>query len=189
MTAGLRSAHAGVAASGYLHPDYARSVSEFGVPRALSRCGGWVVERSIGGSDQRDAMGCYPLFACSDWRRLGRDLDDLRAALVSLVLVADPFGEYTAGELDAAFDVVRTFKEHFVVELSEVAVNRLARSHRRNLAAAGGGIMTSAGFRVACSTIPSSVTRNVDSLGQPRPQLHDWNGDELPSRLHWTAAR
>ena len=53
--------------SGYMHLGYAESLVEFGTPRELPRSGGWVLERQIPGFSYRDAMGCYPLFACQDW--------------------------------------------------------------------------------------------------------------------------
>ena len=37
-------------------------------------CGGSILERPIGALPDRDAMGCYPLFACQDWSRLADDL-------------------------------------------------------------------------------------------------------------------
>ena len=78
---------------GYAHPFYAASLAEFGAPLRLPRCGGWVLERSVPGGHARDAMGCYPLFVCQDWRALAADLDDLDGP-VSLSLVSDPFGDY-----------------------------------------------------------------------------------------------
>ena len=35
--------------SGYLHPNYAQSLAEFGKPRELTNCGGWILEREIPG--------------------------------------------------------------------------------------------------------------------------------------------
>ena len=61
---------------GYLHPAYAASLVEFGSPRELPGCGGWILERSIPHRTERDAMGCYPLFACREWQNLPRDLGE-----------------------------------------------------------------------------------------------------------------
>src|SRR5438093_1510186 len=77
----------GETVTGYMHPRYARSHQEFGSPRELPRCRGWVLERPIPGFAYTDAMGCYPLFACQDWSQLHLDVEDLRNKLVSLVLV------------------------------------------------------------------------------------------------------
>jgi len=45
-------------------------------------------------------MGPYPLFCCSDWSELAADLDELCDSVVSVVLVTDPFGEWTVEQLD-----------------------------------------------------------------------------------------
>ncbi len=103
--------------SGYVHPDYARSLAEYGMPQELPRCGGWILKRTIPGTPYHDAMGCYPLFACRDWSALKADLDDLASDLVSVCLVPDPFGQYTLGELRECFpDKFVTFKEHYVLD-------------------------------------------------------------------------
>lgn len=115
--------------TGYLHSGYADSLSEFGEPRLLPKSQGWILERTIPGYNSRDAMGCYPLFTCQDWSRLDEDLEDLRADLVSLTIVTDPFGSYDAALLRQYFrDVVVPFKEHFVVDLSST-VNTFVSSH------------------------------------------------------------
>ena len=116
---------------GYMHPEYARSLSAFGTPRELPRCGGWVLERQISGFAWQDAMGCYPLFACKDWAQLSLDLEDIGANLVSLALVTDPFGEYDEPYLRQCFkDVVIPFKEHFIVDLQR-PLNDIVCSHHR----------------------------------------------------------
>lgn len=116
--------------SGYAHAAYAQALQEFGQPRELPRCGGWVLERPIAGTGARDATGCYPLFACQDWGRLREDLDALAGDLVALALVADPFGDFERAELERCFDRVLPFKQHFVCDLS-VPVERLASAHHR----------------------------------------------------------
>ncbi len=104
--------------TGYVHPGYAESLSEFGVPRKLPRCGGWILERQIPGSLYRDAMGCYPLFACQDWSQLYADLQELEDELVSLALVTDPFGDYDVAYLHHCFgDRVIPFKQHYIIDL------------------------------------------------------------------------
>ncbi len=75
-------------------------------------------------------MGCYPLFACSRWDRLSSDLEGL-GDLVSLVLVADPFGEFDPSTLGATFNQGATpFKRHHVVDLGH-RVDALATAHHR----------------------------------------------------------
>ena len=119
---------------GYLDPNYSHSLSEFGAPRELARCGGWVLERAIQGTNATDVMGPYPLFACHEWSRLNEDLQDLEATLptpISLVLVSDPFGNVAEDELRRCFpDVMRPFKEHFVVDLC-MSVNNIVSKHHR----------------------------------------------------------
>jgi Acetyltransferase (GNAT) domain len=117
--------------NGYMHPWYAKSLSEFGAPRELPRCRGWILERRIPGSLYKDAMGCYPLFACQDWSKLHLDLDEIRDEdLVSLALVADPFGEYDEADLRTCFqDLVIPFKEHFVVDLCRPMNKSVSQHH------------------------------------------------------------
>jgi hypothetical protein len=117
--------------TGYLHPQYAESLSEFGTPYRLARCGGWVLKRRIPETSDYDAMGCYPLFACQNWRQLHRDLDEIEGGLVSVALVTDPFGGYDEAYLRRCFnDAVIPFKEHFVVDLNR-PVNISSSSHQR----------------------------------------------------------
>jgi GNAT acetyltransferase-like protein len=120
-------------ASGYLHPQYAQSLAEYGTPRFLSRSGGWLLNRKIPDSSLWDGMGCYPLFACRDWTALREDVDDLSGELVSVALVADPFGNHTSDLLRSCFkDVVLPFKQHFVVDLSKAPAEFVASHHQRN---------------------------------------------------------
>jgi Acetyltransferase (GNAT) domain len=143
--------------SGYAHGAYAGSLSEFGRPRCLPRCGGWVLERAIAGADARDAMGCYPLFACGDWARLGEDLGELEGELVSLALVADPFGEYAEGDLRRLFpDACFPFKEHFVADLARSPEDFVDAHHRRN----------------ARRALAAGLT--VEACADPADALDDW---------------
>lgn len=109
-----------------MHHEYAESLAEFGTPRQLIHSKGWILEREIPGTPYKDAMGVYPLFCCRDWGRLGEDIERLDG-LVSLVLVADPLGDYD--DLDC-FDFARPFKEHFVIDLKNV---QICKHHRRNI--------------------------------------------------------
>jgi len=120
-------------ARGYTHRQYAESFSEIAVPRELSRSGGWILERAIPGSQLRDGMGCYPLFACLDWAGLQDDLQRLADQLVSLTLVADPFGNFTEDLLRRSFDVVVPYKQHYVTDLSQPIEGWIGRRHRRNV--------------------------------------------------------
>ena len=122
--------------TGYLHPRYAGSFSEYGTPRFLSNCRGWILERAIPGERSRDAMGCYPLFACDDWSRLSLDIPALSESLVALSLVTDPFGNFDDEGLRECFDLVRPYKQHYVADLAQSIEASLPRNHRRNLAKA-----------------------------------------------------
>jgi len=118
--------------NGYSHPGYAASLAEFGNPRALPRSMGWILERPIVPTPYRDAMGCYPLFACRDWSKLDLDLEELSGELVSLAIVADPFGDHDAAQLRKSFPTLVTpFKEHLVTDLSHSTESAVAAQHRR----------------------------------------------------------
>jgi len=104
---------------GYRSPEYAQSLSEFGTPIELSNSGGWLLERRVPVSQERDAMGCYPIFAARDWRGLAKDFACIDHRLISIALVTDPFGDYTVDQLRLFFDRVMPFKEHFVADLSK----------------------------------------------------------------------
>lgn len=119
--------------AGYFSRDYAESLSEFGDVRALPNCGGWLLETPIPNSDMRDAMGCYPMFACANWRALADDLAALAADLVSVRLVTDSFAAADAAQLSAAFpDVCYEYKQHFVCDLARPLEQSVNRHHQRN---------------------------------------------------------
>ena len=119
--------------TGYLHPAYAESLSEFGVPYELPRSRGWILKRQIPACTKQDAIGCYPLFDCQDWSKLGSDLDDLSDELVSLSLVTFPFGNFDPVVLKSYFPhVFFPFKEHFVTDLSRPRESFVHPHHRRN---------------------------------------------------------
>lgn len=119
--------------TGYAHADYAAALAEFGTPHHLPRSDGWILKRPIPDAAARDAMGPYPLFACHDWSQLSVDFMDLGNQLVSLVLVADPFGDYQSSDLKGAFpDLCVPFKQHFVVDLQQPLSASVSRHHQRN---------------------------------------------------------
>ena len=118
--------------SGYLHPAYADSFAEIATPRELPHSGGWFLERTIPGSDLRDGIGCYPLFACRKWKGLAQDLPALADRLVSLCLITDPFGDFHEKDLPGWFDVVLPYKPHYVLDLSRSLDLLLPARHRRN---------------------------------------------------------
>lgn len=142
--------------SGYLHAAYVRALSEHGRPVHLPRCGGWVLERDIPSSAAVDAMGCYPLFTCHDWSSVHLDLESINHNWVSLVLVADPFGDYSPDYLEACFpDVMIAFKRHYVVDLHQPDRGFVSDHHLRNSRKALGKV-------------------SVEACQEPRALLDDW---------------
>jgi len=131
VTGAGRSLEVQIMIVGYAHPDYAGALEEVGQPRRLPLCEGWILEREIPGTSYRDAMGCYPLFACQDWSGLKGDLDALGQDLVSLVMVPDPLGDYELIDLEGCLDFVRPFKEHIVVDLRQPPDQVVSKHHRK----------------------------------------------------------
>ncbi len=125
-----------ISSAGYTHAEYASSLAEFGRPRYLPRCEGWILEREIPGTPYKDAMGPYPLFSCREWSQLARDLDEIGTELVSLMVVPAPFDSYTRPLLDSCFTRVVPFKSHYVVDLSRPVDQTVKRSHRETVARA-----------------------------------------------------
>jgi hypothetical protein len=118
---------------GYAHPLYCDSLKEFGEPRELPHCGGWVLVRPIPGTPYKDAMGCYPLFACQNWSRLSEDMEHLGSDVVSLVLVMEPFSGVVPSYLEHCFDRVEPFKTHYVTDLRYPLENFIDRDYRRKV--------------------------------------------------------
>jgi len=116
--------------TGYFHPLYARSLSEFGTPVELPQCGGWLLERRIPNSDLKDAMGCYPLFCCTDWSKFGADIEEVKERYLTISVVADPFAPISAGDLSQYFQTVRPFKNHFVIDINDHTNRRISQHHR-----------------------------------------------------------
>jgi len=116
--------------TGYLHPLYAKSLSEFGKPIELPESGGWLLERRIPNSDLKDAMGCYPLFCCTDWTHLCADIQKVQSRYVTISLVADPYAPVSAADLSQYFQTVRPFKSHFVIDISDPTERHINQHHR-----------------------------------------------------------
>ena len=120
--------------TGYLHANYARSLAAFGTPHYLPDAQGWLLKRPIPFSPHWDAMGCYPFFACKNWRQLDSELASLQQDLVSVMLVTDPLGYVEPSALQATFtDLLRPYKDHFIVDLHPPLGRNLNAHHRRNV--------------------------------------------------------
>jgi hypothetical protein len=117
---------------GYAHPQYALSLREFGEPRELPRCGGWILVKPIPGTPYKDAIGCYPIFSCRDWTKLQEDLEHVSSDLVSLTLVTDPFSGVAPDYLEKNFDLVKQFKAHYLADLSYPLERFVNEGHRKN---------------------------------------------------------
>jgi hypothetical protein len=153
--------------NGYAHQSYAASLMEFGSLHKLARSGGWILKREIPGFPYWDAMGCYPLFACNDWSQISYDLEDIAREIVSISLVADPFGNYTPPLLQECFDRVFTFKEHFIVDL-DLSVKDFVTKHHRYYARKSLRDVT-----VECITDPVQFTDEwVDLYGNLIERYH-----------------
>jgi len=150
---------------GYAHPKYALSLQEFGEPRELPHCGGWILVRPIPETPYKDAMGCYPLFACRDWTKLHEDLENIGSDLVSLTLVTDLLSGVTPAYLEQCFDLVKPFKTHYVVDLSHPLQSFVGKVHRKN-------------------AHKSLEIMDVEVCWQPAQYLDDWISlyDDLISR-------
>ena len=116
--------------SGYLDRGYVESLAEFGSPVRMPASGGWILERPCSDEGDRDAMGPYPLFMCTDWSGLARDVESLRDGLVSLTVVTDPFAPVGPELVREAFSIVRPFKTHHVLDLGGSGCDAISRHHR-----------------------------------------------------------
>lgn len=145
-------------ATGYTAREYAEAFRYEGQPLPLRDSGAWLVRRAVPGHPSRfDAASCYPLLCCLDWSRLGSDLARFEAEhIVSVVAVIDPLADPL--DLEVAFpDLLRPFKQHYVVDLHAYHEKSLSQHHRRNVAKG----------RRSCE---------VTIVGPPRAAARDWVG-------------
>lgn len=119
--------------TGYLHPAYMESLSEFGVPTELPNSKGWFLKRNIPGYPEWDGLGSYPYLACCNWPGLADDLKSVSRDLVSFSAVPDPFGKYELTELQRCFgDHVVHFKDHYVADLLQPPEKIISKHHRQH---------------------------------------------------------
>jgi Acetyltransferase (GNAT) domain len=147
----------------YRNPLYARSLAEFGTPLHLPHSDGWLLRRPIPNSSEQDAVGCYPLFDCGDWKLLDADISRLESQAISVALVVNPFAAVDAVRLHELFpDMCRVFKEHAIVDFERSWRESISRHHRRNV-------------RTAARHV------DVERCAEPLAWLETWT--ELYSRL------
>jgi len=116
----------------YAEPRYASSLHELGESCELALCGGWILVRKIPGSRYRNAIGCCPLFACRDWTKLHKDLEQVNLDFVSLTVVTDPLAGVAPAYLEQCFGVFRPFDIRYLVDLSYPLRSFIGRIHRKN---------------------------------------------------------
>jgi len=118
--------------TGYSHPLYAASFTEFGIPCYLPTCSGWILERQIPDTSYRDAMGLYPLFFCDNWEYLTDDFETLGNQLVSISLVIGPFSQFPNEKYSRYFEIFLPYKDHYILDLSLPLDETVSKGHRRS---------------------------------------------------------
>lgn len=121
---------------GYGSRAYAESLSGFGALIHLPHSEGYLLKRNIPGASDYDAMGSYPLFFCRNWNLLATDLAQLPDDIISISVVADPFGSYSLNDLERCFDIVDPFKVHYIVDLEQPLEKIGTRHHQKSARAA-----------------------------------------------------
>lgn len=132
---------------GYADPAYARTLGQPNDIIRLPASGGAVLRRVVRGVEGTvpDAAGPYPVFDCLSWGGLVDDVAGLGRDLVSVVLVSDPFAVSARAALGSArADVLRPYKEHYVVELDRPGMPFGRASRRRTALRASAGLDFSA---------------------------------------------
>src|SRR5574337_206640 len=103
----------------YATERYAASLSHIGTPFAVPEWDSVVIARAIGAGEGQDAAGPYPLAVLDERADLEGGLERLRrAGFVSVTLVVDDYHRPPLAALESAFDIVRAFKTHYVVDRS-----------------------------------------------------------------------
>jgi hypothetical protein len=118
--------------TGYASEQYARSLSEWGMPVELKKSGGWLLRRPLPDGTGHDFMGPYPFFCCADWDGLADDLKEIEKDGVAVSLVTDPFADATPDSLKMLFpDRCYVFKKHYVADLSLDPALVVSKHHQR----------------------------------------------------------
>jgi len=100
----------------YATLNYAQSLSRTEESFAVPEWGGAVIARPIE-LDLLDAAGTYPMTVLAPDADLAGGLGRLRqAGFISVVIVLDDYHRPPLPDLESAFDLVRPFKTHYVVD-------------------------------------------------------------------------
>jgi len=117
----------------YAMEDYAKSLPHIGEPLGVPEWGAWVQVRPTPLGERRDAAGPYPLTVVQRGADLQAGLGRLSAAgLVSVILVLDDRLRPDMGSMEAAFDIARRFKSHFLYDRNLGPLS-LGKHHRYEL--------------------------------------------------------
>lgn len=162
--------------SGYCHPDYISSLSEYGEPFYLPHSQGALLIRKISGTQYRDAMGAYPLFCCSNWKGLLQDFKELPEDLVTISLVADPLTADVSVLSEIFRDVFIPFKKHYVVDLNLPLEKSVSPRHRNYARRALRDL------RIIPILHPETIVDEWDSLYQCLIRKHHITGIKAFSR-------
>lgn len=119
-------------AQGYLHPLYAQSFTDIGEPVVLPKSKGWLIKRRVPHTDYCDAMGPYPLFFCKNWEAVTEDIESIKGEIVSVTLVISPFSPFPSSKIQNYFDIVVSYKDHFILDTQVPLNESISKNKRRN---------------------------------------------------------
>lgn len=118
---------------GYSSRQYAEAFSQVGKIQHLTSSNSWIIQRDIEATPYKDAMGCYPLFSCSNWDKLAEDFSAFPDDVIAFSMVTDPFSDVDERRLKNLFpDVCKPFKSHFILDLDQEVSKVIKSNHLRN---------------------------------------------------------
>ena len=111
-------------------PCYARCKHILNLPHSI----GGVLRQGIDALPYFDAVGCYSLLDCAKWKAFADGFTSLATNVVSMAIVADPFGDDTPEPRAQRFpDRAIPFKEHYVVNPARTWRMAISTHPRRNI--------------------------------------------------------
>ncbi|MBO9560439.1 MAG: hypothetical protein J7515_17865, partial [Caulobacter sp.] len=124
----------------YARKDYAATLGHIGRPVAVPEWDAWVLARPTPCGTREDAVGPYPLTVLADKADLADGLARLKAeGLVSVVLVVEDRLGPSSAALETAFDLVRPFKSHQILD-RDVGPLAYGKHHRYEIKRAHGRV-------------------------------------------------